>query len=172
VQRQADLRRRRPGAHERHARLQRGGLRVPGDDQRDLRAPRARHQAVQRGLAPSGCTSTSARSWPASLRNLVDLAVGDFIGCGKYIWQNHGVNGDCAWAAANFIPYEKLFAWAKAVVGLKMAARSGEGPGRGVRRPPAGPTVDLNTAIKLETEINEDITRACLTQSFDAPRRC
>ncbi|WP_433374649.1 ricin-type beta-trefoil lectin domain protein [Actinoplanes sp. CA-142083] len=103
----------------------------------------------------------------ASLRNLVDLAVGDFIGCGKYIWQQHGVNGDCAWAAANFIPYEKLFAWAKAVVGLKNAARTGEGLAEAfddLHRV----DVDLNTAIKLETEINEDITRACLTQSFDA----
>jgi hypothetical protein len=103
----------------------------------------------------------------ASLRNLVDLAVGDFIGCGKYIWQNHGVNGDCAWAAANFIPYEKLFAWAKAVVGLKAAARTGEGLAVAFDDLRAA-DVDINTAIKLETEINEDITKACLTQSFEA----
>ncbi len=103
----------------------------------------------------------------ASIRNVVNLAVGDFIGCGKYIWQNHGVNGDCAWAAANFIPYEKLFAWAKAIFEIKMAARSGEGLAEAFDGLKAA-DLDLNTIIKLETDIDADITKACTTQSFDA----
>jgi hypothetical protein len=103
----------------------------------------------------------------ASLRNLVNIAVGDFIGCGKYIWQNHGINGDCAWAAANFIPYEKLFAWAKAIFEIKMAARTGEGLAEAFDGLKVA-DLDINTVIKLETDIDADITKACATQSFDA----
>jgi len=103
----------------------------------------------------------------ASLRNVVNMAVGDFIGCGKYIWQNHGLNGDCAWAAANFIPYGKLFAWAKAVFEIKMAARTGEGMAEAFDGLKAA-DLDLNALIKLETDIDADITKACATKSFAA----
>jgi hypothetical protein len=62
----------------------------------------------------------------AAWKNLVNLFVGDFISCGKAISKGT-VNLDCAWAAAQLIPYGKIAKWVEGIVGVNRALRAGVG---------------------------------------------
>lgn len=63
----------------------------------------------------------------ASWDNLVHLVFGDFIECGKKATKGDILNSSCAWAAAELIPYDRVFAWVKGVVEARAALRAGQG---------------------------------------------
>ncbi|MDV5145394.1 polymorphic toxin-type HINT domain-containing protein [Streptomyces sp. SBC-4] len=58
-----------------------------------------------------------------SSRMLIHMLTDDFVKC----FNNFGLNGPCAWAASNFIPYGTLAKGAKGVVAFRFALESGVG---------------------------------------------
>ncbi|MFF8770860.1 polymorphic toxin-type HINT domain-containing protein [Kitasatospora sp. NPDC015120] len=69
------------------------------------------------GAAPAGCLSIDASKM--ILKALTD----DFVKC----FNNLGLNGPCAWAASNFIPYKTLVTAAKSITAYRFAILAGVG---------------------------------------------
>jgi hypothetical protein len=86
----------------------------------------------------------------ASWDNLVHLTLGDFISCGQAISKGT-VNVDCAWAAAQLIPYARLAEWVKAIVGVDDALRAGSGIAK---------AMDLAKASDLPAEVLPSLGKA------------
>ncbi|MGW2400789.1 polymorphic toxin-type HINT domain-containing protein [Kitasatospora sp. NPDC001664] len=58
-----------------------------------------------------------------SSRLLLHMLTDDFVKC----FKNFGLNGPCAWAASNFIPYGTLAKGAKGIVAFRFALETGVG---------------------------------------------
>ncbi|MFF1872601.1 polymorphic toxin-type HINT domain-containing protein [Kitasatospora herbaricolor] len=52
---------------------------------------------------------------------IFEAVTGDFVKC----WKNPGINGPCAWAASNFIPYGTLAKGAKGIAAFRFALETG-----------------------------------------------
>ncbi|MFD0568362.1 ALF repeat-containing protein [Kitasatospora gansuensis] len=65
--------------------------------------------------------TTAKKEYKSTNQLIFEALTGDFVKC----WKNPGLNGPCAWAASNFIPYGTLAKGAKGVVALRFALETG-----------------------------------------------
>ncbi|WP_159400938.1 polymorphic toxin-type HINT domain-containing protein [Streptomyces sp. NRRL B-24484] len=74
-----------------------------------------------RTLSNEHYETTVEKQYKSTRQFILEAITSDFVKC----WNNPGLNGPCAWAASNFIPYGTLAKGAKAVVAFRYALETG-----------------------------------------------
>ncbi|MFD5086893.1 polymorphic toxin-type HINT domain-containing protein [Kitasatospora sp. NPDC058406] len=65
--------------------------------------------------------TTAKKEYKSTSQLIFDALTGDFVKC----WNTPGLNGPCAWAASNFIPYGTLAKGAKGITAFRLALETG-----------------------------------------------